>query len=512
MIAFSQELGMFFKPSVWVVLALALFFSGCDLKKALTDGLNEKPLPPQAPIAQGFETKCLSGVLPVMRDFMKGSAQAGPVSEAWECFANSIAQFGKYVRGGEADKYTPREVAAFFEKFILVDVTISDSLLTEIMALKKLFVGGSEATITVEELRDLQKFAIEMRGLSMDLLPYMKVFSQSWVSEPGVPEKTRDEYFEDANLALQKAAKRIAERIQRNQGSYRLDRLVKLLSNLAQLYGETWDFVDQLGKVMPLLENLKVSLAGGDEKIVAAGEWERFSLLLARGFVQYLRFKYFVSDEEFPVVYVFRSISDLFSLLAEMVASKPGQVLTLQELNSVSRQLGLIFPDFVISDEMLRQAMKIKKLFFGGSEERWTPEEFLVAQGKLKLFQAFTESSIKNLIFLSGQWKPQDPSSDEAENFYRQSSQVFLQSLLSLSESIQGNYDLRDLMSFMEELEKTGRAQLPSRIREFIPLIREFKNILFSENNSIVSQNSWRPLLEQGGHLFNRYLFYHYFS
>lgn len=512
---------MFFKsPRFLVIASLGIGFVlgglvGCG------DLLNEKPLASQAPETKlSFDTGCLSNVLPTMKAFMNGESNAPALKATWNCFALATREFSKYVRGIEPGKYTGREVAGFFENYLLGGIRINDTLLLEILHLKQLFVGGSETHITKQEMEGLALFAEDMRDLSIELLPHMKILSQSWA----VADRNMD-VFEEANVVIQKAARHLADRIRRNNQNYRLTNLVVLLREMSHLYDENWPIVDSFEKAMPFVQKLKVSLTGGDEAVVAAPEWTRFGLALARGYVQYLRFVYFIDDDttsSAPVklTYIFRSIEDLFSFLRDMVETKPGQVLTRQELWEVLVSIKKIFPDFTFSDELLTQIMKVKKLLFGGETDRWTIRDFLNAQGKVDDFKEMSEDILDNKDLYTLKWDPSKLSEVDAQKTFRLAEQRLVDVSQKLSRFLETEYDMDDLSRLLYELDKlfakagsffSSTQTLPAKIDQYLPIVETYKNIVLNDHGSIIFINQWSDFFKYGINLFNRYLYYSYF-
>lgn len=514
----SSTRGSYVKNLVSLVLASSLGFGllGCSLPT------NENP-----PEQQGFDFKpgekaqCLANVLPTLQGFVNGDASSGEVEQVWDCFRVALNLFSSYIRGREDNRYSSRELANFFERYFFKNVKISDRLLVEIMRIKQIFVGGENETLTREELFKLMKFAEDMKVISLRLLPYMKVYSQNWTVSKYRSMQADVHYFEDANQAIQDAAKDLAALIAKNDKSYVIADFSVLLEEVSHVYGQDWNFVQKLKKVMPLVHTLKKTLAGGEETSVAPNEWRRFALLGARGYIQYLRYHYFIDTSDDlgggpELVYLARSVDDLFSYLGDMVAEKPLGVFTRAELLEVFNALGQFFPGVKASDPFLVEVMKIKILLFGGSLDNFTPVDFQRARGKVEAFRAVTEKLLvySNVYGLS--WQPFLGSYDEAYRYYKSSDTALLEIAKSLGEIIESGYDLNDLLTLANEFEKLYPPDVPtlsvvSALKKFLPVIVTARQILFSDDKSTIARGQWTPFLVTAGQFYGRYLQAYYF-
>lgn len=510
---------MFFKNNRWgrVFLAMVLGFglASCSLP------INEAPPESETPETKiGFESKCLAEVLPTLDGFIDGSASPKAVSQVWDCFGGAIQLFYKKVRGSQRDEYSPREVAKFFEEYFFDGLKVSDGLLEQVMYLKQIFVGGSSTTLTKSELRKLMDFAVEARALSLELLPYMKVFSMKWSMQSRGTVARDVEYFEQANLKIQEVANRLGQRIADNGKPYRTLDLIHLLEEIQKLYGGQWDFLATAHKVLPLVHKLKKSLVGGQEDVIAAHEWKPFHILAARGYVQYLRYYYFITkapDDAGPLdlIYITKSVDDFFSYLGDMVREKPGARLTRQELFELAQAVQKIFPQFQVTEALLVEVMKIKQLVFGGNVESWTPQEFDLARGKVDAFRLISQRIYAYLAFITQNWRPEDMTPDDADIYFLQGESNLIEIGKSLGMILETQYDLADVSKLAHELSplmgSDSGETLGQIVDQYLPLILSIKGVLSADSSSIVMRSDWPMLLSQVGEFYGDYLYFHYF-
>ncbi len=502
--------------SLLLAVTLAMGLAGCSLPT------NENP-----PDQQGFDfkpgekTQCLADVLPTLKGFVDGDASSAQVEQVWDCFRVALNLFSNYIRGRDDNRYSSRELANFFERYFLKNVKISDRLLVEIMRIKQIFVGGENESLTRDELNKLMSFSQDMKVISLRLLPYMKVYSKNWTVSKFRTLQTDVHYFEDANQAIQDSAKDLAALIAKNDKSYVLADFTVLLEEVSHVYGQDWPFVAQLKKVMPLVQTLKRTLSGGDETSVAPNEWRRFALLGARGYIQYLRYYYFIDTNDDPgggpeLVYLARSVDDLFSYLGDMVAEKPQGIFTRAELLEVFKALGQFFPGVKVSDPFLVEVMKIKSLLFGGSLDNFTPLDFQRARGKVEVFRAVTEKILvySNVYGLS--WQPFLTPYEDASRLFKASDSALLDIAKSLGGIIESGYDLKDILTLVSEFEKLYPPGTPTlfavdSVKRYLPILTTARQILFSDEKTVIEKGQWTQFLVTAGQFYGRYLQYYYF-
>jgi hypothetical protein len=469
----------------------------------------------------GEKTQCLSEVLPVMQGYVKGEVSTTQVTQIWECFGSALDLFGRYIKGGEDGRYSSRELANFFEKYFLKDIKISDRLLTEIMKIKQIFVGGANESLTSQELQDLILFSNSMKGLSLRMLPYMKVYSLNWKPSPIGSLGDDVHFFEDANLTIQEACKELASLIAKNNKSYALTSFVVLLDEFSKLYNESWPAVAAIDRAMPLVQKLKRTLAGGDEAVVAANEWRRFALLGARGYIQFLRYHYFIAESPQQGttrqwIFISRSFDDLFSYLGDMVAEKPEKRLSRGEVLDIAQAMGQFFPDFKISDGLLLELMKVKRLVFGGGLTDFSVEDFRRAQDKVAIFTKLTEKVLSYVNIYGLNWNPEKKRYVDAVELFKSAEVNLLETSKTLGKLIEDSYDLSEVLQLVGEYEKlyppdNPETSMTGTLRKYMPLIVSTRQVVLSDSGSVISKTQWSDFLRTTVGFYNRYMQYYYF-
>jgi len=510
---------MFSKAS-WVkaafvaALSLSVFTTGCDSK------VGEEPPPPDSHELGG--TKCLSEMTPVVKDFIQGDAKKEEVEAGWDCATTAIETFKRYVRGRNADRYTPQELATFLENNFLdrsKNERITVGLQTEFMKLKQIFVGGSADYITRAEIDKLIALLQNFREMTVNLNPYMKVLAMNWSVSDSSKLQVDVRYFEDANKEVQNAARLLASLIEKNEQSYRLSDFTVLMEELSGFFGESWEFPKTIALYMPVVKKVKKALAGGDENSVAPTEWRRFALLGSRGYVQYLRYHYFIKSVPetgtgYRLSYLSRTVEDVLSVFQDLVAEKPEGVVSRDEITDLLKTLQVVWPTFKVSNNLVFEAMKVKQLFFGGSVDSFTTTDFETARLKVSRIKTLIERFLPYYTIYGREWEPDMYEPEEAQKLYMESQFVLEATVREAGVLFEGAYDLNDLVRLIHEVEELYPPKgesLEAQARKYLPLIIDTKNIVLGGNDSSLRKGNWSVLLGFAARFYSDFLYYDYF-
>lgn len=523
---------MFSSRFLFLSLVVAVGFGGVGCNRL---HWGEKPADSATkPTQLGSEVRCLSNVLPVMKDFIKGEAQAAQVSRSWQCFASALQLFKNRVRGENPKGYKAQELRDFFELYFLKEgVQISDGLLTQIMRLKQVFVGGENQLVTRAELEDLIRFAGEMESHSLELLPSMKILALKWQMAEPLESTSNEADFELAKLRAEKVLALLAGRIESRGASYEIENIITLLEELQALYSANWEFLVSLKKGLPLFQKLKKTLMGTDQNLVLANEWRRFGLLGVRSYLLFLRYHYFVKQApkgnsagpDYKTA--FKSLDDLLMTAGEFIAQKPGGRLEVAEMQEVVDQAQALFPDLSVSPQLLPELMKVKQSLVGGSEAEFTLTDFESARKKLGSFRTVAELYSRWSKVLTGQWDPASQSRDLALQEFSQAEADLIRISISLGGVFESSYDLRSLLNLLKALEVTFPAREQTRpvsevVAQYLEVGVSVKSLILNDwksgkrqgqlvGESVIQQNQWLPLFESSAEVYGKYLFFNYF-
>src|SRR5688572_8220019 len=124
---------MYFRAIALIVASSAVV--GCSLS------LNEKP--PENPVIElGDDMGCMAGGTQKIKDYIDGQSDDATISKLVQCTSKALQLFSERTRGSDPGKYKPDELEKFLERYFLAPTKFPAGLMTEIMELKKLFLGG----------------------------------------------------------------------------------------------------------------------------------------------------------------------------------------------------------------------------------------------------------------------------------------------------------------------------------------------------------------------------------
>jgi hypothetical protein len=509
---------MFSKELQAVIAAVAaLLLSSCTLP------WGEDATKPSAPATKlGQEVRCLSGLTPTILGFVDGTADPEKVGGAWTCFDDALGVFERKVRGEDSRYYSAREVARFFEDYFLdPDVKISDRLLVEVMRFKQLFVGGENQRMTRQELTKLREFARQMRSLSLELLPQMKVLSMKWrvTGDKKFEEDLRR--FETAKAVTQAAVEKLAALIEPQNQKYEIANFVVLLEELQRVFKTDWKFTVSLKRMLPLLTRLKGSLTGTQEAVIQPKDWRKFGMLGARSYFQYLRYFYFFENnphrENDPeLVLVFSSVDDLLGMVGDILTQKAGAQLDRDEIISILRAVADVYPQFTIPESFVDEILKVKKLVFGGEDTKLTPADLNRARLKLEDFRRLANLLLKNSLMLEGKWRPDLLPAGQARTEFEAAEVATMDFMKLLASLLESDYDLKDFAKLIETFELAFPPQLPEdaltpKLQKLMPLVLKGKELILANQGSVVKKDDWPFVTEVLGRAYFRVLEYDYF-
>lgn len=497
-----------------LVIGATTFALGCG------SNIGEKP--PEPEVQEFSGTQCLTAAKPVFSKFVTGDTTAAELSRSWDCVVVALDKFKKYVRGSERDRFTPQELATFLETNFMeanAQPIITPKLQSEMMKVKGLLIGGSHSFLTLDEIDTIVELISKLKRISVDILPSMKVVSMQWSPAKLPATKGELEYFESSNRALQKAAREISVLIESNGQNYVIGDFAVLMEELGRVFGGDWNFPDSIKKYLPVVHKLKKTIAGGAETTIMPSEWKRFILLGARGYVQFLRYEKFVkalppSQKATRDAYFNLVLEDAFSAVEDILAEKPSEVITNEELFELIQAFSIVRPDLKLSRSFYNELLKLKTVVIGGPENKLTVSCVKNFKKKLPkildLYEGFEPQ--KNILTLD--WEPTKLNFEKAQKHLADSVKNFDGWLLQALQLLEGSYDLKNLPLLIAEYEKfSGKKQsdLNKQVKEFLPLIVSFKEMMFGDKGSLVKKSQWSSLSKVVSGGYGEFLYYHYF-
>ncbi|WP_413290987.1 hypothetical protein [Bdellovibrio sp. HCB337] len=523
---------MFSKKNISLVMSIVFLLTSCTPK------VGEAPPEPEQTKMEG--TQCLSSLQPVIEKFIEGTATPEAVASGWDCASTAIKKFKKYVYGRASDRFEADELAAFLRENFLApnSAELSTELRTEFMRIKQLFLGGSIEYVTRAELDKIINMLGELKSISLHLNPYMKLISQKWsiASSGNVQEDIR--YFENASDEIQNAARSLANMIVENNQTYELDHFSTFIREFSIFVNQDWPIAGQIDKLMPVIKKVKKAVSGGDQDKIGPTEWRSFVLLGVRGYLQYLRYFYFIKSASdtgsgIRLGYLARSVEDLLGAFQDLLEQKPvdpscGTVKrsngTREVLSCISKQevtdIMLTFSDmwkeFRVSEKLVSEAMKLKKVVFGGSENSINSRDFERGKNKVSGLKGIVENFMPYYAVYSLEWDHSNFSHNAAQQFFKQAQDSLQLSATELGTLLEDSYNMESLVGLLTEIDRLypkdkPEEQLAVQITKYLPIIKDVKNIVFSENDTYIKKEQWGPFLKYAGRFYGSFLYHNYF-
>ena len=124
-----------------------------------------------------FSHGCLNGLKERVNLYIKGELTTQQINEVAQCVKTALLLFKDRVHGKKKGEFTPDELRKFIHGLFLQDKTMSDVLLSELMRLKTIIIGGPEDKLTES---DIEKFIIFVEVLIKEAIffqPYIQALS-----------------------------------------------------------------------------------------------------------------------------------------------------------------------------------------------------------------------------------------------------------------------------------------------------------------------------------------------
>lgn len=522
---------MFFKKSLLAVAFLNVFLLvACDVK------IGEKP-PEPAEVGLGV-TKCLSKSVDDLRLFFTAEVNDRDLAAAWTCVEAAFFQFDKYVVGQDRNRYTSQEIVNFLQKNFFENQNrseITPALQKELMKLKQIFVGGSADFVTRDELKKSQSFIRNISQMTVELNPYMRIIIMNWVPNLNQGQTEDLAFFEVSNLAAQTFIKKLALIIKGNASEYRISDALKLVKEVESFFGEDWAWVDELQDLLPVVQKLKKSLAGGQEDLINNLEWPPVLTLGVRGYYQYLRYSYFIKTAHetgggVRLVFIARTMEDIFSTFQELLVEKEGGAIAQNELFEILKAFEQVWPDLKVSNALLDEVMKIKQVLIGGDSKEFTAGDFENARLKVPELKRIVENFLTYYSVYSFEWDPESDGVDRSRKLFDEARNHLYKVGQDISHFLQGSYSFEDLLRLVDEVEKlypsnrfrtyssrkvlsdnSSMETLANGLRKYEPFVKEANRVLFGRNDTTIEEKNWVVVLPMVVRFYSIYQYFDYF-
>lgn len=168
--------------------------------------------------------------------------------------------------------------------------------------------------------------------------------------------------------------------------------------------------------------------------------------------------------------------------------------------------------DIKVSDQLLVEAMRVKQLILGGTDDRLTRTELAQAQSSVHVMQTECLRMLPYIKYIS-QTVPvsealQDPAKVEAALKAFESSIVTLGTLFGRGVDGYSTDDLQSLLTELKPIFKDWSA--PEKAISYLPTFNVIKTLVLNPPGNRIAPSEWRSLIMNAGHLYAIYLRYTY--
>lgn len=516
-----------------LLLPLILFFTlSCGIK------IGEKP--PEAKIPEFKTNSCLVKSTGIFGQYFKGEAADQEVEYAWDCFSSMVDQFKSNVRCKNKDECSPGEIAQFIEDNFLDEnktsptvkqKTVSLGLQKQLMKIKKLFLGGSVDYIKPQELSLLTGLMKNLKSIFVELNPSMKILTLNWESQLKSGDVTLQD-FESVNVNFVKVIHHLSDLIYKEDNEYFFSDFYEFANELSQFSGSSWEWVKKVEEFLPLVKKLKKSITGGSEESLKDREWDLFLVLGGRGYIQYLRYYYFIKNinpdyTSLKLAYYARTFEESFMIFYDLLSFKDSHQITKSEIDEILTSFSNIWKEFKTSPELITELMKIKKIVVGGDLNGIEKDEFLKAQTKVNGIKEAVERFLPFYEFYGLTWRPELLSAAEAEAKFKEATDSldFIAKKIGQDVKFESGYSFVDLLQLVTEFEKlypskNDKVKYLQSLKDYSCMILIGGDILLDKNNYNLGNqcdslkltpNDISKLLTRAAQVFSQYLNFHYF-
>lgn len=287
------------------------------------------------------KTQCLSEAAATWLDFAEGRLSEREVKAFWSCTRQAIETFLINTEGQQKGRYQATELRHFMHRFFLGDLRMTDSLLRELMEIKRVFVGGAVDSVTRQELDRTFELFHHFEEIMLTLRPHMKFFAGiEWGSFTVEEEKL---VMERALKALLDVAWTFGDLLKASEQSYSLERLESLLKEIGRFYPSASNSFARAGEYVPLIGRLKAMVVAPPRDAVTSDQWRSLFSSLARIYGIWVRLKHDFQKDLWSQPEELRTLDVVFyqaeALLTEALARRESRAYTFDELTDLFSEM-----------------------------------------------------------------------------------------------------------------------------------------------------------------------------
>lgn len=503
---------MYSRLALLSLSSILFFTSGCGLK------LGEKPQ--EEKVVSFTQGDCLGRSTDSLKLFFAGDAKDYEVSEAVQCFQDAFQHFKNNVRGKDQNSYTPDEIAAFIKKKFFKDDGASQfntGFITEVMAMKAVLIGGSETSITRDELDGISNLLATLKPELVKLNPHMKLIVSKWVPTENAEENVKK--YLAAKATMTEVLDKLANLFKAKGKTYELNNLMNLVVEMSRLMKSNSS--DTIEKARTLVIKVKTGLIGGEPSL-KGNEWNLFLKTLGEAYAQILRLKYFhdtLKPEQVSEKWkVYEAVAlDASKLLEELLNEKKSNLLTNQEIIEILAALKPLSDKLNINADLIKQIGEIKVMLLGETLHginAWSNIDFANLYRKTPALTKNIPLIITNMKYLKADNQALLKKEIKYEDFVQAEAKVVV-AVKEISDLVVSGYSITSLRNVLVNLSNTllkDTLKLPDNFDKLIDLARTAKFTLTGEQGDKLTVANIQLIANVGIRAYSHYVEYTNFA
>ena len=218
---------------------------------------------------EGFSVGCLNGMNEKVDLYFKGQLDTDQTNQVFDCTKSALILFKDRVRGNKKGEFTPNELRKFIHDLFLQDRVISNLLLTQLVRLKTVIIGGSEDKLTISDIERFIIFVDVLKKEAAFFQPYIQAFnfpSHQPSSINGSSLNTIEEHFK-------KSIDRLSVFLEQFSNPYLFADMKVLIQELNFFFGRQ-NGISHLSEKINLAGALKKFIVGGSDLVIQPNEWK----------------------------------------------------------------------------------------------------------------------------------------------------------------------------------------------------------------------------------------------
>lgn len=427
----------------------------------------------------------------------------------------SLTVFADLISSKPQQKITKQEIARIGATAARIwpDFVLTDTMISGLMQVKMLFLGGTEQEWTLDEFNRSQAKVKAISKMAESLRPYISVYNLSW--QPSGNEAQDRVHF---NKAIEQLKVNLTFFGSIIETPYDIRNAEILVQEFADKYRD--GFLSPRGaekivkQILPLVRYFKALLTHNVSTVIHMPEWQPMLQMSGVAAGIFYDAHYFKNENKKYGEYVDTVLTQLTANYEKsgLAGLRRSDLLPLiQKVNEL--ELG-----FTITPEHLQMIFEGKRFLLGGNAEILSLVEMKQArsQGTFKKIFAIFEDLKPYMSVYSLSWKlGQDPKSNRAQ--YDLAIDKLKNNLSAFASLLRHPYDLQNSQILVRELVKrlragSSQAKVDQLTQQILSVVKQFKGVVAHDSGPVVSVAHWQPLLATSGVLADVFYDIHYFA